>query len=361
MALDLCRFWRQWGIRVGIVDLKRGSDDLRPMFESMDIPIVECHIGHKGYLRYLKLVWNSWRICRTWQPAAVLCMPFGLHTFVSIGAQVAGVPRVCVHIGNPPITAHRSSAIKSRLIELIGRASVYRLICCSRYVRDLTLENLHVPLHAMTVVYNGAPFEQFDQVSRLKSKENREEGSWVIGMVGTLEAHKDQETLVRAAGILHRRGLDLSVLLIGEGTRRPILEALISAEHAPVELLGSRSDIPDLLHTMDIFVFSTTCHEGLGIALLEAMAAGVPVIASDVPACREVLDDGALGVLVPAGDGTAFADAIERVLSDPQGARRRAAAARQIVRERFSAASMARQYAEVLGLAAPEHSFSAAG
>ncbi len=80
---------------------------------------------------------------------------------------------------------------------------------------------------------------------------------------------------------------------------------------------------------MDVFVFSTTAEEGLGIALIEAMAAGVPVVASDVPACREVLDNGALGVLVPPGDAAALAAAIAGVLALPKAAAERAAAARK--------------------------------
>ena len=78
---------------------------------------------------------------------------------------------------------------------------------------------------------------------------------------------------------------------------------------------GPRSDVPELLGQMDVFAFSTTRDEGFGIALIEAMAAGLPVVASDVPACREVLDDGAAGILVPAGDPAPLAQAIGALLS----------------------------------------------
>ena len=101
---------------------------------------------------------------------------------------------------------------------------------------------------------------------------------------------------------------------------------------------------------MDLFVFAATPDEGLGIALIEAMAAGVPVVASDVGACREVLDDGALGLLVPPGDPAALADAIEQVRNQPEAAAARAERGRRKVFETFDAERMAAAYAEVLGL-----------
>ena len=111
-----------------------------------------------------------------------------------------------------------------------------------------------------------------------------------------------------------------------------------------------RRDVPELVGQLDLFVFATTPDEGLGIALIEAMAAGVPVVASDVGACREVLDDGALGLLVPPRDPAALADAIERVHDAPEAAAERAARARRKAFERFDAGRMAAAYAGLLGL-----------
>jgi glycosyltransferase involved in cell wall biosynthesis len=171
-------------------------------------------------------------------------------------------------------------------------------------------------------------------------------------MVARLEIHKDQPTLIRAAGELGRRGLDCEVWLIGEGSRRHELEALIAAEgvHDRVRLIGMRRDVPELIGQLDLFAFATTPDEGLGIALVEAMAAGVPVVASDVGACREVLDDGALGLLVPPCDPVALADAILRVRNEPGAAATRAEHARRKAFEVFGAERMAAAYAEVLGL-----------
>jgi glycosyltransferase involved in cell wall biosynthesis len=238
---------------------------------------------------------------------------------------------------------------KFRLLTQLGRPFTDKLICCSRYVQAVTVENLGVRTEETAVVYNGVGIDPFVSAAVAAAPSERRSVP-IMGMVGTLEGHKDQATLVRASAELRRRRGPVDVRLIGEGKRRSELEALIKDLEAPVVLLGSRSDIPQQVAALDVFVFSTTEEEGLGIALIEAMAAGVPVVASDVPACREVLDDGALGVLVPPGDPEALAAGIGRVLEEPTPARVRADAARGKVLKDFSAEAMARRYGEILGI-----------
>src|SRR5207248_2428186 len=107
--------------------------------------------------------------------------------------------------------------------------------------------------------------------------------------------------------------------LAGEGSLRATLQA---EAHdlgcaGAVEFLGTRLDVPELLAHARLFVFSTTRQEGLGTVLFEALAVGLPVVASDVPACREALRGGEFGRLVPPGDSAALADAICHSLADP--------------------------------------------
>ena len=95
-----------------------------------------------------------------------------------------------------------------------------------------------------------------------------------------------------------------------------------------VEFLGTRGDVPELLGAADLFLFSTTRREGLGSVLLEALAAELPVVASDVPACRELLAGGRWGRLVPPADSAALAEAVHTALAaSPDPAARAAAAA----------------------------------
>jgi glycosyltransferase involved in cell wall biosynthesis len=169
-------------------------------------------------------------------------------------------------------------------------------------------------------------------------------------MVARLEQHKDHPTLIRAARLLKADGINFQVLLIGEGSRRSEYEALIEAENVAdcVQLLGMRRDIPNLLQKLDVFVFSAKPDEGLGVALVEAMAAGVPIVATRVPACEEVLDSGDLGLLVQPADVVAMAEAIHQVIKEPDSACQRAKDARQKAIQCFTIEQMAKSYAKVL-------------
>jgi glycosyltransferase involved in cell wall biosynthesis len=152
--------------------------------------------------------------------------------------------------------------------------------------------------------------------------------------------------------LLRDQAFSLELWLIGEGSLRPQLEALISELHLTdcVMLLGSRRDIPDILSKIDLFVFSARPDEGFGIALAEAMAASVPIVAANVGACREVLDGGRCGLLVEPASPEALASGIRRVLEDPAAARQRAAAAKQRALNNFSVSAMAAAYGRELGL-----------
>jgi glycosyltransferase involved in cell wall biosynthesis len=133
--------------------------------------------------------------------------------------------------------------------------------------------------------------------------------------VGRLKYPKDGATLLRAAALLSDR--DWRLEIVGDGPDREELEALrrALALGENVRFAGGRSDVPSLLAAAGVFVLSSRS-EGLPISVLEAMAAGLPVVASDVGGLREQVVDGETGLLVPAGDPERLADALRSLLDD---------------------------------------------
>jgi glycosyltransferase involved in cell wall biosynthesis len=350
LALQLVRYWQRQGLAVELLCLEAQPDDLRLEFEALGIPIYIFSLG-SGLARYRRLAWQSFQLCRGLRPQAVLSFPLGWHAFIAIGAKLAGVGRLCAHVGNlPPIWAGPAFT-KFKLLVQIGRPFTHRLLCCSHYIRAATIQDFSLLPREARSVYNACDLERFAAVPQPAHWPQHHPPR--LAMVARLERHKDQPTLIRAMALLRDQGLVAELWLIGEGSHRAQLETLIAELQLAdrVQLLGSRRDIPAMLAQLDLFVFSARPDEGFGIALAEAMAAGVPIVATDVGACREVLDGGRCGLLMAPDSPEALAAGICQVLADPAGARQRAAAAKERALRDFSVAAMAQAYGQELGLA----------
>lgn len=140
----------------------------------------------------------------------------------------------------------------------------------------------------------------------------------VVGTVTRLCTQKDPETLLRAARLAAELRPDVRFVVVGDGPLRPQVEQLLDDLNlrGHVTLLGRRSDVETLLPGFDAFVLSSRW-EGLPRVVIEAMAVGVPVVATDVGGIAEVVEDGASGLLVPSGDHIALANALLRVVDEP--------------------------------------------
>jgi glycosyltransferase involved in cell wall biosynthesis len=142
-----------------------------------------------------------------------------------------------------------------------------------------------------------------------------------IVSVGRFAYPKDFATLLEALALLET---DYRATLVGDG---PDLAEVAAAVPDQVELLGARGDVSDLLARSDVFVLSSRS-EGFPVSILEAMAAGLPVVATDVGGVAEAVVDGETGILVPAADPNALAGALERLIADVELRRRLGAAGR---------------------------------
>ncbi|HSL34693.1 MAG TPA: glycosyltransferase family 4 protein [Candidatus Limnocylindrales bacterium] len=182
------------------------------------------------------------------------------------------------------------------------------------------------------------------------------DGPLTIACVGTLHEVKGQTHLVEAAGELVRRGVDLRVRFVGDGPDRAELERLAAALllGERVEFLGqrTRAEVVGLLGNADILVAPSVPtaegkREGLPVVLIEAMAAGVPVVASHLSGIPELVEDGVTGLTVTPGDSTALADAIGRLAADPVLRSRLAEAGRARVTAEFDLDTNARRLIEL--------------
>jgi glycosyltransferase involved in cell wall biosynthesis len=177
----------------------------------------------------------------------------------------------------------------------------------------------------------------------------------VIGTVGRLEPRTGTDTLLAAVAALRAERPDVALVVVGEGPLRAELEARARelGIASAVRFLGDRTDVDEVLAALDAFVLPSRT-EGMSNALLEAMAMGLPVIATAVGGTPEVIADGRSGRLVPADEPERMAAAIARVLADVVGARRLGIAARAVVEERYGARSMVRRLEAVYGRVAGE-------
>ena len=169
--------------------------------------------------------------------------------------------------------------------------------------------------------------------------------------VGRLAPEKGLDILLDAWSLVRQTHPEARLSLIGEGPERPSLEARIGRLGLDdvVDLAGAVADPSRLLNAMDLFVLPSR-EEGMSIALLEAMALGLPVVATDIPGNRGLIVPGEHGRLVPPDDPGALAGAIRDRWAEPEAAMRMAAEARRRVVEHFSIAAVARRHLDLFAL-----------
>lgn len=193
----------------------------------------------------------------------------------------------------------------------------------------------------VTVVLNGIDETMFRRDARQVGPARRQLGvapdDYVIGAVGRLEPQKRFDLLIEAFADLHRQRPNLRLVIAGEGSCRPMLEALVARlqVEGACRLLGQYGDVPRLHHALDLLVQSST-YEGTPNVVLEAMALETPVVATDAGGTAELVRDGIDGVVVPAGDVQALTRAMSGAIEHPADARTMAREARARVERDLS-------------------------
>ena len=226
----------------------------------------------------------------------------------------------------------------------LDRLTVHRVTwftAVSAAVRDSNCRTLRVPRERVTVIYRGRDPERYRPVDPARRSSERSalgvEGPGPLLLnVARLLPRKGQRELLQAMPQILSRHPEAVLLLVGEGDDRTILEARVERAGltAHVHLLGSRQDVPELLGAADVFLFPSH-YEGHGGALVEAMMAGLPIVATNTAIHRESVTEGETAYLVPVDAPESLADAVCALLDDPDGARRLGLQARQAAVQHF--------------------------
>lgn len=289
-------------------------------------------------------------ICRRVRPHIVHTRNWGTTDAV-IGARLARVP-VLIHgehgFGIGDVTgAHRHR----RWLRRILSAGIDRFVAVSEHLRNLLIDEIGIPPAKVTLIRSGIDLTRFrprPTCPALRQRLGFAPDDFVIGSVGRLDPVKNYPALIDALATVTTSLPGARLVLAGGGPDEERLRQILTSAglQEQINLLGHQDNIPELLNIMDVFVLPSLA-EGTCNAILEAMAAALPVIATRVAGNPELVLDGRTGWLVPPRDADALADRIHFYASNPEVRRQHGHAGRAHVQAHYSAEQMTSAYADL--------------
>ena len=297
----------------------------------------------------LQLAWMIWRL----KPAIVHAVALKPILLCALAAKLPGETAFCLaatglgHLFTEQ--SRRNRALRTLIVPVLSRLAQHRrsvfIVQNQDDLQTLTAEGVGRERDFVQIRGSGVDIEQF-----LPSPLPRDEAPLVL-MPARVLKDKGVREFASAARLLASQGIPCRCVLVGgldPGNPSALSrqELLTLCAESNLTWLGHRDDLPTLLGEASV-VCLPSYREGLPKALLEAAACGRPMVATDVPGCREICIDGRTGRLVPVQDGQALARAIVEILADPPGLARMGQAARALVEQAFSSSVINRQTLDV--------------
>lgn len=233
-----------------------------------------------------------------------------------------------------------SKKIFWRLLKKLFSLNVDQILVVSKSVKEFISKYEFIPPKKIKVLYNGIDINKFKtrkDIKKLKQEFKLRDRDFIIGIVGRLAKQKGHRHLFKAISHLKGRTPNIRLIVVGDGELKKELEEYARKLNIEKEVifLGFRKDMPALYSLMDVFCLPSE-FEGFGIAIIEAMAAGKPVVAANVGGIPEVVIDGEAGILVPSRDSNALAQAVLKLLKNQALAKRMGEAGRRRVEKYFT-------------------------
>lgn len=309
--------------------------------------VVQALVREIHPIKDLRCLWRLIRIFRSERPAIVHTHTSKAGTLGRVAAWLAGVPGI-VHTPHGHVFYGHFGPFRSRFFlrieRVLARVTTW-LIALTEAEREEHLAYGVGRPDRFAVIPSGIDLERFRRfaggVGPRPPGFDCPPEAIVVGSVGWLTAVKGHRTLIEAIATLKPDHPRLYLVLVGGGDLRDELRthATRLGIGEAVQFLGTRTDVPDCVGAMDLYV-QPSLNEGMGRALVEAMAAGRPVIASRVGGIPAVVDHRRTGLLVPPGDSGALAAAIEEILRRPGWGKELGAAASTAIGARYGASAM---------------------
>jgi glycosyltransferase involved in cell wall biosynthesis len=261
------------------------------------------------------VAWHLSRVLRRENADILHCHKHKATVYGALGAALARTPVVLAHVHGISRTRNQKRRIANRFVF----RKVSRILAVGEAVReDVLRTNPSLRPDKVVSVGNSIDYERFRDGAMTNSQAKQMLGlpvdSIVFGTVGRLARSKGQSDLMEAFAQVKRTMPSAHLVLAGGGPLREQLEQQ-AARMLPdaIHLLGHRDDIPHVLRAIDVYVHPSTGSEGLPKSILEAMAAGIPCIATNVGGVREILGDNEFGLVIPPGDTKAMSDTMRSV------------------------------------------------
>ncbi len=270
----------------------------------------------------------------------------GISTYACLAGLWTRTPVVCTLHGDVDLgRTDRRRGVKLRVL----RWGASKVVLVSRYLQEQVVRETPIRREQTAVVHNGIDCDPFSggPDRTFRDALGVPPDAFLVGAVGNVRVAKAYDTLLRAAAVAARRDARLRFVVVGQ-TKGDLIEPLmhLSRElgmNEVVTFAGFRDDIVPVLRSFDAFLLSSRS-EGFSIATVQAMAAGLPVIATRSGGPEEIITDGVDGVFVPPDDPEAMAGAVVRIAADADLRARIGSAARATARARFSLAQMLESY-----------------
>lgn len=273
-----------------------------------------------------RLFWKVARLARSKKVGVVHTHNSAAHLYGAVGGKLAGVKVLHTEHGK-----NIAAAARSFRVNRWAGGFTDLTVAVSEKIAHEAVRYEGVASDRLIVVANGICVDRFDLPRSTAGRR--------IGTVGRLVEEKNHRLLLRAVEPI--AGAEL--VIVGDGPLRRELECQAGPS---VRFLGQRADVAALLAGFDVFVLPSST-EGMSIALLEAMAAGCPIVATAVGGNTELIQHEVTGLIVPPDDQVALQSAIERLLSDGVLAARLGKSARETSRQRYSVTAMTQRYEEL--------------